>query len=428
MPAVLVSVATSVVPRGEREERIQEMRRLADSAGLVIVGEMFQLRESPDPRCFVGSGKLGDLEALRRESGAHIVLFDAELSPVQIRNIENSVGGRAVDRTGLILDLFARRARTAEGKLQVELAQLLYALPRLTGRGASMSRLGGGVGTRGPGETKLEVDRRSIRRRIGLLRREIESLRARRETQRARRRSVPHPVIALVGYTNSGKSTLFNALTSAEVHAEDRLFATLDPTVRALRLPSGQAALLVDTVGFIRDLPHELVAAFRATLEEVSEADVLVHVVDAANPSHPAQMEAATSVLRSLGAAGKPTVTAFNKCDLHRPAESALAQYRPAEAISALTGEGLTGLLRRVDECLARDRTEVTLSLPYSRQSLLPLIHDNGRVIGVQYEGEEIVVRAELPRVWAKRLESALQGAGVGGMHGKTSEGPRPTA
>lgn len=385
------------------------MRRLADTAGLAIVGELTQTRHSPDANYYLGRGKIADLESLRAETGAQVVLVDAELTPVQIRNIESLVNGRLVDRTQVILDIFARRARTSEGKLQVELAQLLYALPRLRGRGVEMSRLGGGIGTRGPGETRLEVDRRRIRRRIRWLQDEIQALESRRQIQRSRRASVPWPLVALVGYTNSGKSTLLNALTQSRVLAEDRLFATLDPTLRRLRLPSGQGVLLADTVGFIRGLPHELVAAFRATLEEVREADVLVHVVDSSSPSYHSQMEVVSGLLESLGSGAKPLVTAFNKTDARRVPESDLEGYSPAVPISALTGEGLDALLTTIDRCLERDRCEAAFALPYSRQSLLSVMHENGTVRDIRYEERVIVVTAELPRVWARRIQEELK-------------------
>lgn len=411
--ALIVTVDSPLTPSFEREERMEEMRRLADTAGLLVVGELTQTRHSPDPKYFLGRGKIGDLESLRAETGAEIVVFDAELTPVQIRNIEDIVGARLADRTQVILDIFAMRAATSEGKLQVELAQLLYALPRLRGRGVELSRLGGGIGTRGPGETKLETDRRVIRRRIARLQKEIDALKSRRGIQRLRRSTVPYPIIALVGYTNSGKSTLLNALTHSSILAEDRLFATLDPTVRRLHLPSGQTALLVDTVGFIRGLPHELVAAFRATLEEVVEAGVLVHVVDSSNPSYKAQMEVVSGLLESLGVETRPTVLAFNKSDVCRVPDSELEGYKPAVRISALSGEGLDSLLATIDRCLETDRLEFVFTLPYSKQSLLPVMYENGKVKLVRYGEESIVVTAELPGVCARRIREELRDDGA---------------
>ncbi|NPV71423.1 MAG: GTPase HflX [Firmicutes bacterium] len=402
-----------MVPLADREERAEEMVRLADTAGLEVRGHLLQVRESPDPGFFVGKGKIEEIRVAMSELGAAVLVFNSDLTPVQIRNIERATNARPVDRTQLILDIFAARARTGEGKLQVELAQMLYALPRLTGRGKVLSRLGGGIGTRGPGETKLEVDRRRMRRRIRDLRKEIDAIGERREIQRSRRRAVPCPVIALVGYTNSGKSTLLNSLTGAGVLAEDRLFATLDPTVRRVALPSGQDALLIDTVGFIRDLPHELVAAFRATLEEVLEADVLVHVVDASSAAYPQQMEVVSGLLRSLGAGDRPVVTVFNKCDLRPVPDAVLEQYAPAVRISALTGAGLDSLLAAVDERLGVDRQEEELLIPYSMQALMSLIHSNGKISEIDYLADGIRVRAVLPRVWSRRIRSRIEQDGT---------------
>ena len=329
------------------DDSLDELAELVCSAGGQVVGSVVQRLERPLAATYIGPGKAQEAKELAWELKADLAVVDDELSPAQARNLEEILEVPVIDRTQVILDIFAQRARTKEGKLQVELAQLTYQLTRLTGSGASLSRLGGGIGTRGPGETKLETDRRRIRRRIALIRRELEQVRRTRSVQRAGRRRTGLPVIALVGYTNAGKSTLMNALTRAGVLAEDRLFATLDPTIRRVSLGPGRDALLADTVGFLRKLPHQLVAAFRATLEEVQEADILLHVVDASDPNASAQMEAVEAVLDELGVLGKPTVVAFNKLDA--AADPALveewARKTPAAAaISAKTGAGLERL------------------------------------------------------------------------------------
>ncbi|HLA25112.1 MAG TPA: GTPase HflX, partial [bacterium] len=304
-----------------RDPEMEELRRLAESAGAQVVGTLVQHRGRPTPATFLGKGKVEELRALCDEVSADLAIADHELTPAQQRNLERSLDLKVIDRTALVLDIFARRAQTHEGRLQVELAQMTYLLPRLTGRGTMLSRLGGGIGTRGPGETKLEVDRRRIRNRITDLRREIGEIRKHRSLQRKARREAQFPTAALVGYTNAGKSTLLNTLTNAGVFVEDKLFATLDPTVRKVELPNGRPVLLIDTVGFITRLPTELIAAFRATLEEVTEADLLVHVVDASHPDWRAQMRSVERVLRDLSAADKPMIIAMNKTDRLAPAD-----------------------------------------------------------------------------------------------------------
>jgi len=326
---------------------LDELAELVRSAGGRVVGSVVQRLDRPVAATYIGQGKVQEARTLAWELEADLVVVDDELTPAQARNLEKLVEIPVIDRTQLILDIFAQRARTKEGKLQVELAQLTYQLTRLAGRGTAMSRLGGGIGTRGPGETQLETDRRRIRRRIAGIRRELEEVRRTRALQREGRRRTGLPVIALVGYTNAGKSTLMNALTRAGVLAENRLFATLDPTVRRVTLVPGKDALLTDTVGFLRKLPHQLVAAFRATLEEVQEADILLHVVDASQPDVHEQMEAVAAVLDELGALDKPMVTAYNKLDIvaDRAQVESWAQSTPnAMAISAKTGLGLDRL------------------------------------------------------------------------------------
>ncbi|MDD5593537.1 MAG: GTPase HflX [Candidatus Margulisbacteria bacterium] len=330
---------------------LAELGKLAETAGAVVVGSLVQKRDKPDPTFFIGSGKIEELKALCASVRANLVIFDHELSPAQTRNLEKELGLKVIGRTELILDIFARHARSREGKLQVELAQSEFRLTHLTGHGASMSRLGGGIGTRGPGETKLESDRRLIRSRIAELKKILENVRQERHLKREKRRSSRLPVAAIVGYTNAGKSTLLNALTRAGVLVENKLFATLDPTTRRLYLPSSRVVLVTDTVGFIQKLPHTLVAAFAATLEEVTEADLLIHVVDGSNPEFEEQISAVYQVLEELKSITKPMITVFNKIDLLKKPlpKKVLKKYQPAVTISALEKQGLTELLAIID-------------------------------------------------------------------------------
>jgi len=394
-----------------RDPEMEELRRLAESAGAEVVGTLVQHRGRPTPATFLGKGKLDELRALCADLAADLAIADHELTPVQQRNLERSLDLKVIDRTALVLDIFARRARTREGRLQVELAQMTYLLPRLTGRGTMLSRLGGGIGTRGPGETKLEVDRRRIRRRITELRGEIGEIRRHRALQRKARREAQFPTVALVGYTNAGKSTLLNALTDAGVFVEDKLFATLDPTVRKVELPNGRPVLLIDTVGFITRLPTELVAAFRATLEEVTEADLLVHVVDISHPDWRAQMRSVERVLRDLGAADKPMVIALNKADRLSAAElrARATEVGQGVAISALRGVGLINLLRTVGQRLPTGLVRVRLTVPYTRAGALAQIFAHGRVLKQDYRPDGIRVEAELPRIEADRLKSLVR-------------------
>ena len=386
---------------------LDELARLADTAGVEVVGVVTQRRPSPDPVYFVGKGKAHEVRQIAGDAQAEVLLVDGDLRPGQQRNLEGAADIGVVDRTGLILDIFAQRARSREGKMQVELAQLTYLLPRLTGRGTELSRLGGGIGTRGPGETKLDVDRRHIRHRIGLLRKQVEKIGKRRTVERRHRQSAGVPVTALVGYTNAGKSTLLNAIAGAEVFVEDRLFATLDPTIRRIELPGGREALAVDTVGFIRSLPHELVAAFHATLEEVAEADLLVHMVDASHPQMEVQVEAAQRVLGELGCADKPVVMAFNKCDQVADRErlqQRMARDPHAVAISALTGEGLEALLSLVGERLEQSLQQVSVLVPWEAQDLVAEAHARGRVLQEETETAGVALTARVPADLAARL------------------------
>jgi len=350
--AVLVGVEISSAGKIPLKESMEELKRLADTAGAQIAGQITQKRNKPDQKYFIGSGKLDELRALVNSCGANLVIFDSELSPSQERNLESGLGVKVIDRTELILDIFAQHAKSREGKLQVELAQSTFLLTRLTGHGVLMSRLGGGIATRGPGETKLEYDRRRIRKKISELGREIEKIRKERSIRREKRKKSRLPIAALVGYTNSGKSTLLNNMAKADVLTEDKLFATLDPTVRRLYLPAGRVMLLTDTVGFIQKLPHQLVAAFRATLEELNEADLLLHVVDASHPYFEDQIGAVYTVLEELDCIKKPMITVFNKIDKlgRKISKRLLKKYDPAVAVSALHGTGLDKLLEMLHE------------------------------------------------------------------------------
>lgn len=401
-------------PAGELErESLRELEELARSAGATVTGTMLQLRDALDPATLVGRGKLDEVRTEAHIRQAPLIIVDRNLSPVQLRNMERATDCRVIDRTQLILDIFARHARTREGQLQVELAQLNYLLPRLAGRGIELSRLGGGIGTRGPGEQKLETDRRRIRERVGKIQQAIEMVRRQRATRRRARQSVPLGTIALVGYTNAGKSTLFNALAHAGVYTSPKMFATLDPTVRAVRLPSRRRVLLSDTVGFLRDLPPGLIAAFRATLEEVQEAALILHVTDLSNPRH-AEMDAEVEkVLQVLAVHDRPRLRIFNKIDLLPPEDLAAYSGRMAEGngkdhvfVSARTGMGLDELLVRVDAALPKEpMIHLRLRLPLSDGRRLALVHACGRVIHSVVEADHISLEAEVPQSLAWRLE-----------------------
>jgi GTP-binding protein HflX len=381
-----------------------------------------QSRQAPDSATLIGSGKLDELRRLVHFHEANLVLFDAELTPTQLRNLERALDCKILDRTQLILDIFASRARTREGQLQVELAQLNYLLPRLAGRGTEMSRLGGGIGTRGPGETQLETDRRGIYRRIKKLNDQLESVRGGRGTQRRQRQSVPLATIALVGYTNAGKSTLFNRLTGAEVMADARMFATLDPTVRHLTLPSRRKVLASDTVGFIRHLPTTLVKAFRATLEEVSEAALLLHVVDASSPSAPQHTARVFEVLADIGADQTRQILVLNKMDQMESAASdteSLAQRILGEVkasarteaipVSARSGAGFSELLQAIDNALPLDPVSLQrFRIPAGEGSLIHLLHEHARVLASQYRDDILEVEAEVPESVKRRLSEYL--------------------
>jgi GTP-binding protein HflX len=388
---------------------------------------MFQVRPDRDPATLFGQGKVREIRDLADASRADVVIVDNDLTPTQQRNLEGALDRKVIDRTQLILDIFARRARTAEGRLQVELAQLKYLLPRLAGQGTSLSRLGGGIGTRGPGETKLETDRRRISSRIRKLERDIERVRRGRELHRRKRDSVPVPTVSLAGYTNAGKSTLFNRLTSAGVLADARMFATLDPTVRSLTLPSRRTILLSDTVGFVRNLPTTLIEAFRATLEEVADAELILHVVDVSSDQASAHVAEVFRVLREIGAAATPQLLVLNKSDRLPPGEvpgetnAALLSARllgdfpaeeraiPAVLASGLTGQGLADLLGAIDDALPFDPVErVRFRVPIRDGASIAFIHQNGRVRSARYDGSACEIEVDAPESLSRRLRNYL--------------------
>ena len=391
----------------DSEESLEELASLAETAGAMVITRVMQNRLKPDPATFIGSGKAEELSLVCQAMEIDLAIVDDELTGAQQRNLENVLGVRVIDRTALILDIFAQRAQTAEGKLQVELAQMKYRLPRLTGMGTVLSRLGGGIGTRGPGETQLEVDRRRIRKRIDDLQGQLRELKRQRDMRRARRDKQGQTTVALVGYTNAGKSTLLNALSGADVLVEDKLFATLDPVMRNVELPENRSCLLVDTVGFIRKLPHQLVEAFHSTLEEALYADLLVVVSDVSNPQYREQRETVFRVLNELGAGGKPVLEALNKADRAKIGD----EVEPADAIliSAKEGRGLDRLKEEISKRIAAMRHAVELVVPYDKGNVLSLIHAKGQVTAEEYLAEGTKVNCLLDSANYQRVLSMLK-------------------
>ena len=382
--AVLIAVDTGEY---DCDISLDELEELAETAGAEVVGRMSQKRDKPDSGTFLGSGRLEELGDFCKNNEVDLVIADSELAPAQLRNIEKATEVRVIDRTTLILDIFAERARSNEGKLQVELAQLRYSLPRLMGQGTKLSRLGGGIGTRGPGETKLESDRRHIRRRIKALEDEFDALEKRRSLARARREKDGVETVVIVGYTNAGKSTLMNTLTEAGVLAQDKLFATLDPTSRALALPDGRRVMLIDTVGFIRRLPHHLVEAFKSTLEEAVCAKVILNVCDASDPECAEHLKVTNDLLEELGCSGKPIIPVFNKCDLPQADEAAM-RLPGAVNISALEGKGLDELLDAVAKALPPTRAKAKLLIPYSDGAAAAALRKDGVITAEDYRAD----------------------------------------
>ena len=416
--AFLVGVKLKGELQSDAESSLEELRRLAETAGMEVLAEIIQPRETPDPAYFIGRGKLEELEAIVSELKVEAVIFDNDLTPAQTRNLEKALDIVVVDRTSLILQIFAQRAHTKAAKLQVDLAQLQYALPRLTRLWTHLSRLGTGGGTaggsagraggvvRGPGETQLQIDRRLIRTQISRVKKALQKVEKHRRVQRKQRQEMIN--VSLVGYTNAGKSTLFNALTSEKQLAEDKLFATLDPTTRTLDLPDNQHVLLSDTVGFLKKLPHHLVDAFKATLEEVAEADLLLHIVDVAHPEAESQIDAVDEVLKELGALERPTLMLFNKVDLLEDEEYTQlfqSKYPDSLAISAQNGAGLEALKELLAERFSAQDVDVSLALSYQDGKALDYLYKHGEVFDTDYQGESIKVKAKLPQRYLKALD-----------------------
>lgn len=382
------------------DDSLEELKQLADTAGATVIKKFIQKRPKPDPAFFIGRGKVQELALYAQQENIDLCIFDDELSPAQQRNIESVMGIRILDRTALILDIFAQRARTNEGKLQVELAQLQYTLPRIMGKGLMLSRLGGGIGTRGPGETKLEVDRRRIRDRIAFIKEQIEKVKAVRSLHRSKRKKNNVFEVSLVGYTNAGKSTLLNTLTNSDIYAKDQLFATLDPTTRQLTLPNKQEIIITDTVGFIQRLPHQLIAAFRSTLEVVTEADLLVHVIDVSHELYKEQAAAVHEVLKEIGAETKPVITVYNKID-KLPPDNKLADRLALEedtvCISAAKKLNLETLQQMIESHLKSKAVEVTLCIPYAETAKAAQLHETANVLEQEYTENGAVMKVILP-------------------------------
>ncbi|MEI2396363.1 GTPase HflX [Paenibacillus phytohabitans] len=412
--AILVSLVTDKIKRTgiDPELSLQELVQLAETAGVEVLDVIRQNKETPDSKWFIGKGKVEELRMAADGLGANTAIFDQELSGAQVRNLEESLDLKIIDRTQLILDIFAGRAKTREGIIQVELAQLSYLLPRLSGHGKNLSRLGGGIGTRGPGESKLETDRRHIRDRITELNRQLDEVVKTRELHRERRRKSGAVQVALVGYTNAGKSTLLKQLTDADVYIENQLFATLDPTSRVLQLPGGKEVVLTDTVGFIQNLPHDLVASFRATLEEVNEANLVLHVVDSSSPMREEQMDVVQSILQDLGAAGKPQIVLFNKTDLCQPEQLEMLPTGPGFLkISAFNQDDLTRITEIISDELAGDT--LIFRIPGDRGDLSSLLYRVGEVLEQNYDGNDVLYNVRLNKEdydkWSYKLAEFIE-------------------
>jgi GTP-binding protein HflX len=406
--AVALGIYKHRSDKWKEEQSLEELGVLAVTAGADVRKTYLQEKPRQDPAYYCGKGKLEEVKEFCAGHDIDLVLFDDPLSPAQMRNIEKLLDRKVLDRTQLILDIFAQRAKTAEGKLQVELAQIDYFLPRLTGKGIALSRLGGGIGTRGPGETKLEFDRRRLRERRNRLLKQLEHVKQIRQLQRSSRSEIPLPIVALIGYTNAGKTTLFNRLTGSKGFASPILFATLDPAMKSIRAANKQLILISDTVGFIQKLPHELVAAFRATLEEVVQAHLLLHIIDISNPNVDEQIDAVQETIRELGVQSKPVIHVLNKIDLLENDTAMLQSFRnrlgDVVAISAETGQGLDDLVESIAKTLTEFWQRIQLSIPLREQSLIAQLHHQGKVYGKNYTDENIEMDVELPKKLAEKL------------------------
>lgn len=404
---IIVGVKRPRVRMRELTDSLEEIRLLIRTAGGEVIGSTWQEVRSPNPATFLGKGKVAEVADMVRALKAELVAVDEELSPVQNRNLEDAWSVRVIDRTAVILDIFALRARSREGKLQVELAQLEYLAPRLVGRGLMLSQQVGRIGTRGPGETQLEYDRRHLRRRVTVLKRRLDEVRRHRYIHRQKRAGVPIPLVSLVGYTNSGKSTLMNAITRAGVYVEDKLFSTLDPTVRKLKLPSGREILLADTVGFIKKLPHQLVESFMATFEEMAHADLLLEVVDMSDPDAEARMQVVAEVLRELNLNDRPCFTVFNKSDLCESTERC-KRYGDGAMISALSGQGIDALITHIDDILRAGFRRVKLRLTHNQGEILSTLYRVGHVISTKHSGKAVSVDCELPEKFVGKYQQYI--------------------
>ena len=429
--AVLVALKLSDMNENECEVSLAELERLLDTAGGSVFAKLIQALDNPNPKTCIGSGKLAELDELCRNNDIKLVVFDLELSPAQIKNIEDGLGDdvRVLDRSMLILDIFALHAKTREGKLQVELAQLKYTAPRLIGKGNELSRLGGGIGTRGPGESKLETDRRHLKRRVEQLSAELDELDRARMTQRSARERSGIVKCAIVGYTNAGKSTLLNRLTDAGILAEDKLFATLDPTTRKFALPSGVEILLTDTVGFIRNLPHHLIKAFKSTLDEAVYADIIIILIDASDPEAESQLAVTENLLEELGAAGKPTIRVFNKCDRLDNAKVLMSGFEvggnnEVAAVSALTGEGIDDFVAKLERMVLNGKTDEVFVIPNSEAGILNRLYGAAKINNVEYGDEAVRVFATVDAktrgqyakyIEAKQIETAFDDEDIDG-------------